>query len=214
MVTFHNVRLPEEIEMGARGGLGFKTTILESNSGREQRNIEWSRARGRWDISYGIRNKADLIAVRDFHLARYGRAYGFRFKDWLDYVMPRQTIAVGTGAVSSFPVFKEYSSGGFVYRSYLTRIVANSYSLWIGGVLQGISDFNLDIDVGTVTTPAAPGVGVIVEFACQFDRPVRFDIDRMEIQGIIAENKEDTDQTAQTEGVEGITAVPIVELRE
>ena len=39
-MTFHNIRLPTEIEIGARGGLGFLTQINELNSGAEQRNIE------------------------------------------------------------------------------------------------------------------------------------------------------------------------------
>lgn len=215
MTTFHNVRLPEDIEMGVRGGLGFMTTVLELADGGEQRIINWSKVKGRWDVSYGVRYKSDLLAVRSFHLARYGKAYGFRFKDWQDYVMPRQGIGTGNGVRTTFPIYKLYDGmGGYYFLRYLTRIVAGSHTLWINGVQQGISDYFLDVDTGSIVVPVAVPGGHVVEVACQFDVPVRFDIDRLEIQGLIAEDKDVTDTDEQDEGVEGLTAMPIVQLKE
>lgn len=220
MTTFLNARLPTNIETGARGGLGFKTTVLASNDGTEQRNIEWERARGRWDISYGIQDKADLLAVKDHHHVCHGKALGFRFRDYSDYIMPRQTIAIGDASTTQFQVYREYevidlAGVSFIYRHYLTRIVVGTFSLWLDGVLQGSSDsYGLDVDTGVITfNGAAPGLGVIIEFECWFDRPVRFDIDQLDVQAILEAN--DAEETPdEEEGLEGITSIPIIELKE
>lgn len=208
MTSFHNVRLPEEIEQGAQGGPRFKTTILEMNSGQEQRNIEWSRARGRWDISYGVRDKADIDAVRDFFYARYARAYGFRFKDWMDFELARTSIGTGNGSTTNFDIYKYYSSGGYVYARRLTRIVENSESVWVDNVLKTRNvDYYVDYDNGKLyfLPGHVPGQTADIEIECEFDVPVRFDIDELNIHAII-----ETEEGA----IEGLPAIPILELRE
>ena len=218
-MTFHNIRLPTEIEIGARGGLGFLTQINELNSGAEQRNIEWSQARGVWDISYGAREKETIDAVKNHHLPRYGRAHTFPFKDWTDYVMPRQGIGTGDGATSSYPIYKLYGGdGGYYYQRYLALIVAGSHSAWVNGVQLGFSG-GYDVTLSTldgfacaflVLPSAVPG-GHVVEFACQFDCLVRYDVDRLDIQAITVEDKDVDDVTAQDEGLEQLGPTPIVE---
>jgi uncharacterized protein (TIGR02217 family) len=104
METFHDVRLPEDIERGAEGGPEFLTSILELSNGQEQRNINWSRAKASYDISYGITEKDNGVdsfqTILQFFMARRGRAVGFRFKDWLDY----QATGVTLSAISGFPL--------------------------------------------------------------------------------------------------------------
>lgn len=211
MPSFHNDRLPGEIESGARGGPGFKTTVLTSNSGAEQRNIEWERARHRWDISFGIQDKADLEAVRKHFYARYGRAYGFPFKDLSDFNMPRQTIGVGNGVTTTFPVFKEYESGGETYQRYLTRFIPDTATVWVNGVIQaGSGDYFLvEGDGDLVFAPGSiPANGHVIEIQVDFYVPVRYDQDDLNVQAIIED--EDDPNT----GLEGISSIVIVELKE
>lgn len=219
-MTYHAVRLPEEIEIGARGGLGFMTQVNELNSGVEQRNIEWEQARGRWDISYGAREKTVIDEVKGHHLARYGKAHNFPFKDWTDYVMPRQGIATANGSTTSFPIYKLYGGeGGYYYQRYLTLIVSGSTSAWVNGVQQGPSDFSIVVSAyeGIATAhlvfPVAPAGGAVVEFGCQFDCLVRYDVDRLDIQAISVEDKDVDDITAQDEGLEHLGPTPIIEDR-
>lgn len=213
--SFHNERLPENIEIGARGGLGFLTHVNELNDGSDQRNIEWSQAKGRWDISYGARDKEDIDAVKTFHLTKYGKAIGFRFRDWTDYIMPRQAIGTGNGTQTSWPVYKLYQTpAGNYYQRYLTRLVDGSVFVWVNGVQQGISDYSIDLNTGDlVITPAVAG-GLTVEFACQFDVPVNFDVDRLDIQAIKVEDRDVDDVSPQTEGLEVLGPTPIVEIPE
>lgn len=196
MPDFHEVRLPEDVERGASGGLGFKTRILELESGYEQRNIDWSQTKGEWDLSYGIMQMEDVDAavttvtkVRDFFYARYGRTYGFRFRDWSDYkigdsnqpTIKNQLIGLGDGTRTQFQVFKRYSSGGFHYDRVIKKLVAGTVNVLLDGVVQG-AGVTVDNNTGLVTfsvAPAAsggtgPGGEQVVSIACEFDVPVRF----------------------------------------
>lgn len=113
-MTFHDTRLPVDLERGALGGPGFKTTVTPLGSGKEQRNIDWARTRAEFDIGYGLmdQNSVLLEATIDnllaFFYTREGRAHTFRFKDWSDYKIgdfdnpqaDNQVIAIGGTAVT------------------------------------------------------------------------------------------------------------------
>ena len=79
MSGFHDVRFPDAVARGATGGPEFSTDIIAVASGFEQRNVNWSAARAKYDISTGIRTREQMAEVIAFFRARKGRAYGFRF---------------------------------------------------------------------------------------------------------------------------------------
>src|SRR5919106_504993 len=119
-MAFHEVRFPENIGRGARGGPERRTQIVELASGDEERNAFWANPRRRYDVSYGIRRADDLAAVVAFFEARSGRLHGFRFKDWSDYRSgpPSQApspldqpIGLGDGTSTTFQLVKRYASG-------------------------------------------------------------------------------------------------------
>jgi uncharacterized protein (TIGR02217 family) len=56
---FLDIAFPGSVGRGATGGPGFSTQIVTLASGAEQRNVNWSNSRGRWNISTGIRSRAD-----------------------------------------------------------------------------------------------------------------------------------------------------------
>ena len=84
-MAFHEVRFPDDISRGARGGPERRTQVVELASGDEERNASWANSRRRYDAAYGIRRADDLAAVVAFFEARNGRLHGFRWKDWGDY---------------------------------------------------------------------------------------------------------------------------------
>ena len=106
-MAFHEIRFPDNISRGARGGPERRTQIVELASGDEERNASWANSRRRYDVAYGIRRADDLAAVVAFFEARNGRLFGFRYKDWADYKssLPSQAITptdqqIGTGTGS------------------------------------------------------------------------------------------------------------------
>jgi uncharacterized protein (TIGR02217 family) len=54
-MAFHEVRFPDNISRGARGGPERRTQIVELASGDEERNASWVNSRRRYDVAYGIR---------------------------------------------------------------------------------------------------------------------------------------------------------------
>ena len=187
-MAFHDTRLPVEVERGAAGGPEFKTTILELSSGHEKRNIDWRFARGMWDLSYGIMDRADYEEVLDFFYARRGRAHSFRFKDWSDYELDRQVIAQTDGATTTFQIIKTYGTAPDTYDRELTKPVTGTVQVWVNSspITQGggSSQFQVDLLTGIITlgSTLAAQNATDIEVACQFDVPVRFESDSLAVQ--------------------------------
>ena len=207
-MSFHEVRFPDNISRGARGGPERRTQIVEMASGDEERNGSWADSRRRYDASYGIRKADDLAAVTAFFEARRGRLYGFRWKDWADYKssLPSaspgttdQTIGTGTGAANSFQLVKLYTSGAQFWTRTITKPVAGTVVMALNGVTQ-ITGWTVNTTTGTVTFAAAPAPGVVIAAGFEFDVPVRFDTDTLDV-------------TLDFERLGSITSIPLIEVR-
>lgn len=185
MVDFvESPRFPDNISYGSSGGPGFKTFVFEGHTGIENRLINWSRGRGRWDVSYGIRDKSDMDLVRALFYEMRGKAVGFRFKDWGDFELVNEVIGVGTGAQSTFSTIKTYG----VTNPYIRRIfklVTGSVIVRVNNVVipQGIGNTQVDVNLNTGVlvfgSSVIPANGHNVSVTAEFDVPVRFDTDQM-----------------------------------
>lgn len=207
-MAFHEVRFPDDISRGARGGPERRTRIVELASGDEERNSPWADSRRRYDAAYGIRRADDLAAVVAFFEARHGRLYGFRWKDWSDYksCLPSaspsatdQIIGEGDGSATQFQLVKVYASGAQSYSRRIVKPVAGTVLIALDGIAQG-SGWSVDPSTGVVSFAAAPGNGVIVTAGFEFDVPVRFDTDRLDV-------------TLDIERMGSIASIPLVEIR-
>lgn len=188
MVSFHEVRFPTDISYGAVGGPLFNTDIIQLNSGYEKRNINWAEARGRWDVAHGVKTDTQMSILIAFFRARNGRAIGFRFKDWADYVGEDQSLGTGDGITADWQIIKNYSSGGFTETRIISKIVAEvdvtvqNFELFVDSVAQteGV-DFTVDRNTGIISfeTGSIPASGDSIVCSYEFDVPVRFDTDRM-----------------------------------
>lgn len=199
MPTFHEVQFPPKVAYGASGGAEFNTSITTTFSGFEQRNVNWQKARGRWDVSTGIKTKTDMDILQAFFRARFGKAYGFRFKDWSDYQAVGQTLGTGNGTQTVFQLTKAYTSGAYSYSRDIKKPVTGTVKIYLNAVLQG-AGFSVDLTTGIITFSAAPGAGVIVSADFDFDVPVRFDTDTLAVR-------------ADGPGIFVWDAIPIVEIR-
>jgi uncharacterized protein (TIGR02217 family) len=189
-MTFHNVRLPIEVERGAHGGPHFRTNVTTLASGLELRNAMWTRSRGSWEVAYGVQSTnatdSNFNEVVDFFYARQGMLHDFRFRDWSDYkIDPAQVIGVGNGAISTFRIIRKYTSGPSTYERRITRPTQSTLVVTVNGVSKTLGvDYteNLGVLVFSVPPPAGHNVAV----ACEFDVPVRFDTDHLGIVTHIA----------------------------
>ena len=74
MSGFHDVRLPQAFSLGATGGPGWRTDVVQLASGREFRNSPWAMSRRRWDIGGAIKSLEDLetwVTMDDFEVVGY-----------------------------------------------------------------------------------------------------------------------------------------------
>lgn len=182
MADFHNVRLPDDIERGAVGGPAFKTSRSDLASGQSTTVRHWLQPLGGWNIGYGIQSLTDLENVRAFFYARMGAGFGFRFKDWADFTISQQEIGTGDAAQTAFQMFRRYSDGSFVFDRTLTRLVSGTVRAWVNSVeLFDPGGFSVDLDTGILTFVAAPPASELVEAACEFDVPVQFTDDQLNI---------------------------------
>ena len=189
MANFDEVRLPPHIEQGASGGPQFFTNIITTRAGFEQRNAEWTHPLRIWNISYPLMNIQDtagrassIIEIYNFFILRKGRARGFRFKDWLDFDIPRQTIGTTNASQTEFQVIKTYISGTQSYVRTINKIVFGSVKVWLNDIEipEGTTGntWTMDYNTGIVTLHGASSTnGQDVEIECEFDCKVRFDND-------------------------------------
>lgn len=177
-MAFIETRFPEDIAYGSLGGPEYATDIIEMQSGFEQRNINWSAARGRYNVAHGIKTQSQLDELIAFFRARKGRAHSFRFKDWTDYSAVAQSIGTGDDSSTDFQLTKSYSSGSIVETRIIAKPVAGTVKIYVDAVEQ-VSGVSVDTTTGIVTFSTAPANGEAITADFEFDVPARFDTDRL-----------------------------------
>lgn len=187
MGQFHDIRFPLALTLGVTAGPERRTEIVTLASGAEQRNALWSQSRRRYDVGQGLRSLEDISTLLAFFEARCGRLYGFRFRDPLDHrsclpgVAPSATdqlLGHGDGIRTVFPLIKTYASGPAALARPITRPVLSSLRVALAGVSQSTGWAFAD---GAITFATPPGAGVAVTAGYEFDTPVRFDTDSLQI---------------------------------
>lgn len=181
MPSFHEVQFPTNVAYGATGGPEFNTTIVSATSGGEQRNINWSIARGQWNVATGIEDATAFAVVLAFFRARFGKAYGFRFKDWFDFQMTNEVQPNPDGS-NHIQLQKTYTSGAYSYvRQIFKPVQSVGVHISVAGVakVEG-THYNVDYTTGIVTWIGTPPAGSYLVTSAEFDVPARFDIDKLD----------------------------------
>ena len=185
-MAFHDVRFPLDVALGARGGPEWATDLVTLASGHEARNSRWAGSRRRYNAGYGVKSRADMLAVLDFFEERRGRFHSFLWRDALDFssngtASPTpmdQMLGTGDGVTTSFALTKRYGAGFDPFVRTITHPVAASVRVaW-----DAAEVFDFTLEGGTVMFAVAPGAGVPVTAGFLFDVPVRFDTDRLEVE--------------------------------
>ena len=178
-MAFDNVRFPENISYGSSGGPEYSTDIIVMSSGHEQRNINWSQARAKYNITHGVKTQEQLDELIAFFRARKGRARGFKFKDWSDYRAVNELIAIGNGIQHEFQLKKSYSSGQRSEVREIRKPVEGTVYVYLNGKLQKNNKYKIDYNNGVILLPQPLKKGDKLEASFEFDVPVRFDTDRL-----------------------------------
>lgn len=184
---------PDDLAVWARGGVSFNTTVSGSTSGREQRNIIWNFGRGQWDLQNCFRTNGGVIdpysvqTLRNFFRVVKGQAYGFRFKDYTDYLdegngllgapltsYSQAVVPSGTGSgVPTYQMFKAYiaaplSDYRVIQKPRAAQFFRNGTLVTIG---SGAGNAQIDTTTGLLTfvadssaTPTGWTAGATTQF--------------------------------------------------
>jgi len=202
-MSFHEVRLPARLAFGSTGGVERRTEVVTLASGFERRSTPWAHGRRRYLIGAGVRSLDDAAALVAFFEARRGRLYGFRFRDFADFkscapsgtISPiDQALGVGDGEATVFALAKAY---GDLARP-VTKPVDGTVRVAVDGV--EVTAVSVDATTGLVTFEDPPGEGAVLTAGFEFDTPVRFDADRIDV-------------TLESFEAGRVVAVPLIELR-
>lgn len=190
-MAFHEVRFPANLSFGSVGGPERRTEIVSLANGHEERNTPWAHSRRRYDAGLGLRSLDDVAALVAFFEARAGQLHAFRWKDWADFksCAPKgvpgyedQLLGLGDGENRVFALRKGYASGAQLYWRPIMKPVAGTVVVSLAG-LQMVETEAWDVDVKTgqirFVDPVPDGVEVRAGF--EFDVPVRFDADRIQV---------------------------------
>ncbi len=192
-MNFHEVRFPTAISRGAQGGPERRTDVVVLGSGFEERNSRWADSRRSYNAGYGVASLDDLHQVIAFFEERRGRLYGFRWKDHGDWKSSPpstepspldQVIGTGDGVTATFQLVKIYGGAYAPWPRAIRKPVAGSVRVAAGGVVrsEGVH-FAADPSTGVVTFFAGhiPASGLTITAGFEFDVPVRFDNDKLEV---------------------------------
>ena len=94
---------------------------------------------------------------------------------------------------------KRYTSGAQTWTRSIAKPVTGTVRIALGTVEQ-MSGWTLDATTGVVTFTTAPGSGVVIRAGFEFDVPVRFDSDSLDV-------------TLDVERLGSITSIPLLEIR-
>jgi uncharacterized protein (TIGR02217 family) len=209
---FHETRFPTAISRAAHGGPERRTDVIVLGSGAEERNARWADSRRTYNGGYGVKSLDDLHAVIAFFEERRGRLHGFRWRDPTDWksCAPEgtptaldQEIGTGDGTTAAFTLTKTYGSAFNPWTRAIAKPVAGSVLIAVDGIAQTpTTAFTVDTATGLVAFQPGhvPAADTAITAGFEFDVPVRFDTDKLEIN-------------LQGFRHGAIPAIPIVEIR-
>ena len=189
-MAFHEARLPARLAFGCAGGVERRTQVTTLASGFERRSSPWAQGRRRYLIGTAARPLDDAAELVAFFEERRGRLHGFRFRDPADCrscapsatpAATDQAIGVGDGVRKTFALTKTYGTGDTAVVRPIAKPVAGTVKIAVAGVVLGGAAFSVDTVTGLVTLVVTPAVGAAVTAGFEFDTPVRFDSDRIDV---------------------------------
>ncbi len=176
---------PDFLTFGSHGGPSYRTHVVATKAGVEQRNQAWSQSLAVYEVGLVHRDATATNALRRFFRAiAMGRRHGFRFTDRLpgESTGVREVLGTGDGVEDTFQLVKHYTLGGYDSIRTITKPVAGSVVVYLNGTAT--TAFTVDPTTGLVTLTSPPAGGVVVSASCQFQVPVRFETDTLDLVAV------------------------------
>jgi len=187
MSFLNDIIFPKDISLSSISSPTYSTNVVQAFSGHENRNINWTSARRKYNVGYGVKTTPQMESLLAlFHIAN-GRAHSFRYFDFLDYksspvqnniAFDDQIIGTGDGIETQFKLIKTYASAA---QSKVRDITKPFGAILIGIDGTPVTGFTHDDETGIVTFTVAPGDTLDVTAGYEFHVPVRFESDELPV---------------------------------
>ena len=175
MNDFHNVNLPNYVEIFAVATTEFSTLCASTKSGREIRNASSLVPKRSYFLKDCRLSRSQFEVFNSFFYARCGRRYAFRLKDYCDFKVQKQQIGKGDGMTKDFQLIKIYQDPLVPYIREITRPVDKSVTIYTEK--NTIVPKFIDFKTGVVTLADALPEDFELFASFEFDVPVRFEKD-------------------------------------
>lgn len=169
-MAFLEQRLDSKIEHGAKGGPTNPGRVKAyTRSGKLSQGFYASMPIHRYDVSHGIRNKADFQRVLDlWYVVNFTPYVGFRFKDHRDYQGTLTNTALTLISGNTYQLQRAYTFGASTFLRNIYKPVEDSVSVY------DEEGDELDATVDPVTGIATVSSGTPAKWVGEFDVPVTF----------------------------------------
>lgn len=188
-MAFQDVRFPTNALIGVRWEPDWEDTVVFAGGGDRFHNEDWQHPLWRATVDF-IRAQDDTLAtatvqaIREllaFWLGVRHRRHTFRAKCHPDFIVPRQSFALGTGAAQTYQLTNTYSLAPLTYvRDVKLPVDNGSAMFWHDGTpeVEGAGGFSINYLTGELTTDAALGdlTGQTLEWSGQQDIPMAVEL--------------------------------------
>jgi uncharacterized protein (TIGR02217 family) len=171
-MTFIDQRLLDCVSPGFSGGPMWNTRITPLASGNETRNAEWSMPHHKYTADYVVLEPRDQNEVLHAFWVARGSTHSFRFKDWNDFKIIDETMAVGDGTGAARQAVKTYTFGPSTYTRTVTLL--SSVTVTANGSPLAVT---FDDETGLITPVSVWPNGQTIVLEAEFDVKVRFGAD-------------------------------------
>ena len=175
---FYDIVFPESISIKSSYIIEYNTIINKSKNGSELRISNYDYPLLSYNVINDLKTKRELEEIINFFKLVKGRAYGFKFKDWLDYKAINQNIAIANGEQTEFQLMKTYNINNKIQIRKITKPANISIFINQQNITQNI---NINYNNGIITFNTPPEKDAIITATFDFYVPVRFDNDKIEI---------------------------------
>lgn len=130
-MSFHDILFPAAFEPFLVAKSTFNTSKIICSSGREIRSSNHSYAITQYQLKDFCISEADFTVFNNFFKARRGSRFTFKLRDFADYSVEKQIIAIGDGEKKVFQLQKAYEDEKHPYIRKITKIRKDSLKVFI-----------------------------------------------------------------------------------
>ena len=180
-VDYPTVILEDKLAVGFSGGPVWETSRVEAISGFSQRNQLRSRPVHEYRYSSAETDRANLLAIKDFHTSVRGSKSTWLLKDWTDYTTTNELLGTGDAAETDYQLIVTTGTAN-PYARTIQYTKAGTLNVYVDGVLQTITTHYTVSATSLITFVTPPGSGLDVTADFEWYVPVSFRQDECFIQ--------------------------------